>query len=199
MIRRALASKVKNVRVPAYMVELLDKWRKTGAQLAQKLGHAPPPEEIARSLGLPAERLTILRRAMGAQTPSPRGHETDFVQDLPDKAAPAPGATDSTFDSTDARPVDRLLPTVLSEREELIVNLRFGLNPEAETHTLEAIGRSMGLTRERVRQIEAQALRKLFAFLTGEEGEPPRPPKKKRASPGRSKKKTRKRPGKRKG
>jgi len=173
-MRRALINKVKSVRVPAYMVEIMTKWRRATRELAQSLGREPSPEEVAAEVGLDPGRLPVLRRALLAHGSGPRGPgETAFVHEIEDASAPAPGGDDSTIDVTDGRPLEQALSTVLSEREDLVLRLRFGLNTDDESLTLEQIGKRIGLTRERVRQIEAHALRKLFSFLTGEESEAP--------------------------
>jgi len=173
-MRRSLINKVKNVRVPAYMVELLSKWRRATEDLAHKLGREPSSEEIASEVGLSIEKLPALRRAIRAQGMGPRVQEMSFVQDIQDENSPAPGGDELAIDRTDGQPLDQALSTVLSDRENLVVRLRFGLPPSDESLTLEQIGKRLGLTRERVRQIEAQALRKLFCFLTGEEEAPPK-------------------------
>jgi len=175
-MRRALINKVKNVRVPAYMVEILTKWRRATQGLMQAHGREPSPEEVAAEVGLNPEKLPVLRRALlahgGGGPRSPQ--EIGFVHEIEDSSALAPGADDMAVDATDGRPLEQALAAVLSERENLVLKLRFGLGPEAESLTLEQIGKRIGLTRERVRQIEAQALRKLFCFLTGEESDAPR-------------------------
>jgi RNA polymerase primary sigma factor len=175
-MRRALINKVKNVRVPAYMVEILTKWRRATQGLMQTHGREPSPEEVAAEVGLKPEKLPVLRRALlaygGGGPRSPQ--EVGFVHEIEDVSAPAPGGDDMTVDATDGRPLEHALTAVLSERENLVLKLRFGLGAEPESLTLEQIGKRIGLTRERVRQIEAQALRKLFCFLTGEESDAPR-------------------------
>jgi RNA polymerase primary sigma factor len=180
-VRRALINKVKNVRVPAYMVEILSRWRRASEHLTQGLGRAPSSEEVAAEVGLRAEKLPVLHRAIFAHGSGRRGEGGAFVQDIQDESAIAPGAGRTMVEDTDGRSLDQMLSVVLSEREDLIMRMRFGLAAagkgfglaEDETATLERIGRRIGLTRERVRQIESQALRKLFYFLTG--GETPGP------------------------
>jgi RNA polymerase primary sigma factor len=173
-MRRALINKVKNVRVPAYMIEILTKWRRATRSLMQSLGHEPSPEEIAEEVGLKPEKLPVIRRALLARGMGPRGsHETGFIDEIEDTSALAPGGDDLTIDVTNGQPLDQALSAVLTERENLVLDLRFGLGADAENLTLEQIGKRVGLTRERIRQIEAQALRKLFCFLTGEESNAP--------------------------
>jgi RNA polymerase primary sigma factor len=173
-MRRALIDKVKNVRVPAYMIEILTKWRRATRGLTQALGHEPSSDEVAAEMGLKREKLPALHRALLARGAGARGlHETAFVEEIEDASAPAPGGDDLVIDATDGRPLDQALLAVLTEREHLVLRLRFGLGPEGENLTLEQIGKRIGLTRERIRQIEAQALRRLFCFLTGEESDAP--------------------------
>ena len=173
-MRRALISKVKNVRVPAYMVETLFKWRTASRELSQKLGREPTAEEVAAVLGLGRDKLAILRKALQAHGGVARPEEPGYVQDIEDESAPVPGGEESILDVTGGASLDQILSAALSEREQIILRLRFGLGlpggergPGQEPCTLEVIGKRIGLTRERVRQIEAQALRKLFCFLTG--------------------------------
>jgi RNA polymerase primary sigma factor len=176
-VRRALVSKVKNVRVPAYMVEILSRWRRSTEKLMQRLGRAPSSEEVAAEVGLSAEKLPILHHAIFAYGAGRRGEPGGFVQDIEDEAAIAPGGSETMVESTDGHSLDHTLSVVLSEREDLILRMRFGVGTggrdfglaEGNTATLDQIGKRIGLTRERVRQIEAHALRKLFCFLTGAE------------------------------
>lgn len=170
-IRRALISKVKSVRVPAYMVETLLKWRTVSRELAQKLGREPTPEEVAGELGLPKNKLTALRRALQAHGWAAHLGEYSSVVDIEDESVQVPGKEDSATDITGGLSLDQIMAAALSEREQLILRMRFGL-PSSEGRrqepcTLEVIGKRIGLTRERVRQIEAQALSKLFCYLTG--------------------------------
>ena len=162
-IRRALINKVKSVRVPAYMVELITRWKRTAAGLSQKIGREPTPDEVASALGLTPQKLTIVLRAMGAHSFGASADSPDVVQDLPDKTA-VPRGFMADFDIEE---ISKAMDAVLSEREKLILRLRYGLEG-GEPMTLESIGGRIGLTRERVRQIQAHALRRLFVFLTGE-------------------------------
>jgi RNA polymerase primary sigma factor len=176
-VRRALISKVKNVRVPAYMVEILSRWRRSTESLMQRLGHAPSSEEVAAEVGLSAEKLPILHHAIFAHGAGRRGDAGGFVQDIEDESAIAPGGGETIVEDTDGHSLDHTLSAVLSEREDLILRMRFGVGTgsrdlglaEGNTATLDQIGKRIGLTRERVRQIEVHALRKLFCFLTGAE------------------------------
>ena len=176
-VRRALISKVKNVRVPAYMVEILSRWRRSTERLMQRLGRAPSSEEVAGEVGLSAEKLPMLHHAIFAHGTGRRGDAGGFVQDIEDESAIAPGGGETMVENTDGHSLDHTLSAVLSEREDLILRMRFGVGTggrdfglaEGNTATLDQIGKRIGLTRERVRQIEVHALRKLFCFLTGAE------------------------------
>jgi RNA polymerase primary sigma factor len=172
-IRRALINKVKSVRVPAYMVEVLTRWKRASAQLAQKLGRDPDPEEIGRHLKLSPSKIAIIRQALSASAPVGRGGDSDDSFDLEDVLAGVPSREEK--ENTLPGEYDRealcsALEFALTERERNIVEMRYGLsisdpNDGGEPCTLEKIGERIGLTRERVRQIENQALRKLQMFL----------------------------------
>ena len=164
-IRRALINKVKSVRVPAYMVELITRWKRAASELSQKMGREPSPDEVASALDLTSQRLSIVMRTMDAHSVAPS--QDSVVQDLPDKALLERGV----LGEFDAEEILRAMNAVLSDREKLILRLRYGLG-ESEPMTLERIGGRVGLTRERVRQIQAHALRRLFIYLTGETREP---------------------------
>jgi RNA polymerase primary sigma factor len=171
-IRRALINKVKSVRVPAYMVEVLTRWKRTSARLAQQLGRDPTPDEIGKELKLSPSKIAIIRQALSASAPVGRGGDADSSFDLEDILAGVPsreesGALPGEYDREALRSA---LDFALTERERHIIELRYGLSAENdgeddEPCTLEEIGERIGLTRERVRQIETQALRKLQLFL----------------------------------
>ena len=172
-IRRALINKAKSVRVPAYMVELLTRWRRASATLAQKLGREPTPEEIGKFLKFAPHKIAIVRQGLIASAPPGRGGDADGNFDLEDILAGVPSREEETGQLGDygREELRTALEFALTERERHIIELRYGLAPqedeESETQawTLEKIGESIGLTRERVRQIENQALRKLQIYL----------------------------------
>jgi RNA polymerase primary sigma factor len=159
-IRRALTNTVQSVRVPGYMTELISKWRVVGRELVFRLGRNPTVEEVARELGIPAESWRLLKQTIHA---SAAGGQVSL-----DSLA---GSHDTVEDERGSSPEEELqhadllerlkeLLDSIDEREATILRLRYGLG-ESEPMTLKEIGRVVGLTRERVRQIEREALVKL--------------------------------------
>lgn len=177
-IRRALVNKVRNVRVPAYMVEQVGQWRKAVSEMTQSMGRSPTPEEVAERVNVPVDKITTILQAMGTQTSisdvDMEGMSIEQIQDLLlDRPADPP---EETIDISKAR-LEKALSQVLSAREEVIIRLRYGFYNKAGDVTLEGIGLRLGLTRERVRQIEHQALRRLWAYFSGVQVEPPSSPR----------------------
>ncbi len=160
-IKRALVNTAKTIRIPAYMTELLTKWRRATNQLSDDLGRPPTHDEIAKFLGLSKKKLAIIKKAIrvanaGAQsdqTDSGWGIEEMLMDDRTDTPESELGKSD------DLKQVLQLLDK-MDPREATVLRLRFGLNDE-EPKTLKEIGEQLGLTRERVRQIENEALEKL--------------------------------------
>lgn len=165
-VRRAIADKGKTVRVPAYMVEMLARWRRTAALLAATLGRPPSAAEIAEKLRLSNRKLAAVRRALNATSASLSSAQDlmwIFADVLADRKADSP--EDEVISRNDAEWV-RMLLSSIDEREEEVLRLRYGIDT-GEPLTLQQIGERMALARERVRQIEAQALRKLKALAAG--------------------------------
>jgi len=166
-IKRALVNTAKTIRIPAYMVELLSKWRRATNRLNTELGRAPTHEEIARVLGLAKKKLPIIKKAIRVYNATPQSEQTDqgwsLGEMLPDETSRSP---DEELQNTDSLAhVKRLLET-MDPREATVLKMRFGLNDQ-QPHTLKEIGESLGLTRERIRQIENEALLKLSDSLHG--------------------------------
>ena len=160
-ITRALADKARTIRIPVHMIELINKLVRVSRHLLQELGREPTDEEIAGEMALTPEKVREIVKVSQAPVSleTPIGHEedahlSDFVED---KAATSP--VDAALLSVLRIEVEDILDT-LTARERRVLQLRFGLL-DARERTLEEVGQRFGLTRERIRQIEAQALRKL--------------------------------------
>lgn len=160
-ITRAIADQARTIRIPVHMVETINKLRKASRKLVQKLGRDPAIEELALEVGLPAEKVkNIMKTAMdpiSLETPingEEDSHLGDFVED---KSALPPAET--AFNHILKEQINRVLSS-LTERESRVIKYRFGLE-DGWQRTLEEVGQKFGVTRERIRQIEAKALRKL--------------------------------------
>ncbi|MBQ3162660.1 MAG: RNA polymerase sigma factor RpoD [Oscillospiraceae bacterium] len=160
-ITRAIADQARTIRIPVHMVETITKVKKVTSQLLHKNGHDPSPDEIALELDMPVERVREIMRI--AQDPvsleTPIGEEEDshLGDFIPDDDAPAPAEAASLILLKEQ--LGEVLST-LTEREEKVLRLRFGLE-DGRSRTLEEVGKEFNVTRERIRQIEAKALRKL--------------------------------------
>ena len=160
-ITRAIADQARTIRVPVHMVEVINKATRCNRKLVQELGREPTVEEIAAELNLPVEKIIEANRT-AADTLSldtPVGDEEDtsigsFVED-----ERTPGPADATSNALLAEALKEILDT-LTEREADVLRMRFGMY-DGRTHTLEEVGQNFGVTRERIRQIENKAIRKL--------------------------------------
>ncbi len=164
-IKRALINTAKTIRIPAYMVELLSKWRRASARLTEELGRTPTPEEVARVLGLPRKKLPIIKKAIRIYNSTPQTDQAETGWSLGemvmDENMKSPEDELLTHDSLTK--VLGMLGT-MDAREATVLRMRFGLD-DHDPRTLKEIGEALGLTRERVRQIETEALAKLAAGL----------------------------------
>jgi RNA polymerase primary sigma factor len=167
-IKRALVNTAKTIRIPAYMVELLAKWRRATNQLTDELGRPPTNEETAKFLGLPKKKLNIIKKAIRVYNSAPQTDQTEAGWSIDEMLSDGRTKTPDTemVENDDLRQVMHLLDK-MDPREATVLRMRFGLNDE-EPKTLKEIGESLGLTRERVRQIESEALAKLSESLTTE-------------------------------
>ncbi|MBN2293398.1 MAG: RNA polymerase sigma factor RpoD/SigA [Pirellulales bacterium] len=167
-IKRALINTAKTIRIPAYMVELLSKWRRASTRLAEELGRTPTPEDVARILGLPRKKLPIIKKAIRIYNLTPQTDQSDagwsLGEMLMDERARSP--EEELVESDNLAHVLRQLD-IMDQREATVLRMRFGLD-DNEPRTLKEIGESLGLTRERVRQIETEALGKLSESLDGQ-------------------------------
>lgn len=166
-IKRALINNGKTIRIPAYMVELLSKWRRAGMRLTEVLGRTPTHEETARVLGLARKKLPIIKKAIQVHQASPQSDQSENGWSLSelvrDENARCP--SEVLLDEDTLRHVLERIEN-LDDRSATIIRLRFGLGGE-EPMTLKQIGSVLGLTRERVRQIEAETLTSLAMELDG--------------------------------
>ena len=160
-VTRALADQARTIRVPVHMVETINKLIRVSRQLLQELGREPTPEEIAAELDMPVDRvreiLKISQEPVSLETPigeEEDSHLGDFIQD-DNVPVPAEAAAQTLLKEQ----LDDVLDT-LTEREQKVLRLRFGMN-DGRARTLEEVGKEFDVTRERIRQIEAKALRKL--------------------------------------
>jgi RNA polymerase primary sigma factor len=164
-IKRALVNTAKTIRVPVHMVELLAKWHRAALLLQEELGRQPTPEEIARKVGLPKKKVASIQKAIRVTTAPPQTDQPEegwsIEEMLMDGRSKAPDT--EMVETDDRRQVQDLLRR-MDPREAAVLRMRFGLDDQ-EPKTLKEIGECLGLTRERVRQIESEALLKLSASL----------------------------------
>src|SRR5881396_374464 len=164
-ITRAIADHSRTIRIPVHMVETLNRISRVNRNMVNEMGREPTPEELAQRTGVPMQKVRLIlessRKPLSLETPI--GEDSQLGDFLEDKGAGSPN--DSLISQDLMTQVERALAT-LSPKEKKILRLRFGIGEEGE-HTLEEVGRRFAVTRERIRQIEAKALRKLRHPLRG--------------------------------
>jgi RNA polymerase primary sigma factor len=160
-ITRAIADQARTIRIPVHMVETINKVKKVSSQLLHKNGHEPTAEEIAEELDMPVDKvreiMRISQEPVSLETPIGEEEDSHLGDFIPDEDAPAPA--EAASHTLLREQLGEVLST-LTEREEKVLRLRFGLE-DGRSRTLEEVGKEFSVTRERIRQIEAKALRKL--------------------------------------
>ena len=160
-ITRAIADQARTIRIPVHMVETINKVIRVSRQLLQELGHDPSPEEISEEMNMPVDKvreiLKIAQEPVSLETPIGEEEDSHLGDFIPDEAASEPSEA-ASFTLLKEQLVDVL--STLTPREEKVLKLRFGIE-DGRTRTLEEVGKEFNVTRERIRQIEAKALRKL--------------------------------------
>ncbi len=160
-ITRAIADQARTIRIPVHMVETINKVIRVSRQLLQELGHDPSPEEISEEMGMPVDKvreiLKIAQEPVSLETPIGEEEDSHLGDFIPDEDASEPSEA-ASFTLLKEQLVSVL--GTLTEREEKVLKLRFGIE-DGRTRTLEEVGKEFNVTRERIRQIEAKALRKL--------------------------------------
>ena len=160
-ITRAIADQARTIRIPVHMIETINKLVRTSRYLVQELGREPAAEEIAKKMELPVDKvrkvMKIAQEPISLETPIGEEEDSHLGDFIEDKGLPSP--VESVIDINLREQTQKVLAT-LSYREEKVLRMRFGIGEECE-HTLEDVGQNFDVTRERIRQIEAKALRKL--------------------------------------
>ena len=160
-ITRAIADQARTIRIPVHMVETINKVIRVSRQLLQSLGHDPSPEEISAEMGMPVDKvreiLKIAQEPVSLETPIGEEEDSHLGDFIPDEGAIEPSEA-ASFTLLQEQLVDVL--STLTPREEKVLKLRFGIE-DGRPRTLEEVGKEFNVTRERIRQIEAKALRKL--------------------------------------
>ncbi len=160
-IKRALINSSKTIRIPAYMVELLSKWRRASIRLTEELNRNPTPDEVARLLGVQRRKLPIIKKAIQIYNATSQSDQSEtgwsLGEVIMDDRRRSPDI--ELLENDVMSKVQEMLEN-LDEREKTVLRMRFGLD-NTEPHTLKEIGEALGFTRERVRQIETEALRRL--------------------------------------
>jgi RNA polymerase primary sigma factor len=158
---RAIADQARTIRLPVHMIEVVNKLNRTSRALVQQMGREPTLEEVSENMGISVDKaqkiMKIIKKPISLETPIGEEEESRLEDFIEDKGAISP--QEAAISSNMVKQIQKVLST-LNEREEKIVRLRFGIGEKHE-HTLEEVGQDFSLTRERIRQIEEKALRKL--------------------------------------
>jgi RNA polymerase primary sigma factor len=160
-ITRAIADQARTIRIPVHMIETINKLIRTSRQLVQEIGREPSPEEIAERMSLPLDKvrkvLKIAKEPISLETPIGEEEDSHLGDFIEDKGVVSP--LEAVIKANLSEQTSRVLAT-LTPREEKVLRMRFGIGEKSD-HTLEEVGQDFEVTRERIRQIEAKALRKL--------------------------------------
>ena len=163
-ITRAIADQARTIRIPVHMIEIINKLNRTSRNLVQQMGREPTLEEIAEKMGMSLDKvqkiIKIARKPISLETPMGEEEDSRLEDFIEDKDVVSP--QDAAISASMASQIKRVLST-LSKREEQILRMRFGIG-EKHDHTLEEVGQDFNVTRERIRQIEVKALKKLKHF-----------------------------------
>jgi RNA polymerase primary sigma factor len=160
-VTRAIADQARTIRIPVHMIETINKLIRTSRQLVQEVGREPTPEEIGQKMEMPIEKvrkvLKIAKEPISLETPIGEEEDSHLGDFIEDKSSPSPAEAVVALNLKEM--TDRVMMT-LTPREEKVLRMRFGIGVPSD-HTLEEVGQHFEVTRERIRQIEAKALRKL--------------------------------------
>jgi RNA polymerase primary sigma factor len=170
-IRRAVMNNGKPIRLPAYMVSLLSKWRRAASVLAERLGRAPTHEEIGKALHLSKKKMAIVAKAIRINNLTPQSENVEEDGPILDDVLTDERNKGPETQLIEADDLDRIFEhlSTLEDREATVIRMRFGLD-SYHPMTLREVGENLGLTRERVRQLENQALQKLMHALAETSG-----------------------------
>ncbi len=160
-ITRAIADQARTIRIPVHMIETINKLLRTSRYLVQEIGREPTPEELAEKMEYPLEKvrkvLKIAKEPISLETPIGEEEDSYLADFIEDKKITSPT---EAIENLNLAEITRTVLSTLTPREEKVIKMRFGIGEKSD-HTLEEVGRKFMVTRERIRQIEAKALRKL--------------------------------------
>jgi RNA polymerase primary sigma factor len=160
-ITRAIADQARTIRIPVHMIETINKLLRTARYLVQEIGREPTPEELAKKMEYPLEKvrkvMKIAKEPISLETPVGEEEDSYLADFIEDKKITSPT---EAIENLNLAEITRTVLSTLTPREEKVIRMRFGIGEKSD-HTLEEVGRKFMVTRERIRQIEAKALRKL--------------------------------------